>query len=206
MMVTPHPSTCLSPPGCGAGRGRQQGRTSPGQPAKGHTAGGIPARSPRCWTRCRSQAPTWSRSPPARPRPFQFALRHPGPVNHPVVISGYWPGGPTAKAAPQANRLLVRSEFLMWALRTFARPVLARVAGVPKGFPLTAADVRTVTDLTGAIFPVVPRADGVIFDFFVSFPDVNQYDLEAVTVPTLIVHAADDPVAPYDAAQQAAGR
>ena len=76
----------------------------------------------------------------------------------------------------------------------------------PKGFPLTAADARTVTDLTGTFFPVVPRAEGVIFDFFVSFPDVNHYDLEAVTVPALIVHAPDDPVASFDAAQRAAGR
>jgi pimeloyl-ACP methyl ester carboxylesterase len=137
---------------------------------------------------------------------LQFALRHPGRVKHLVVISGYWPGGPTAKAAPQANRLLVRSELPMWALRTFAQPVLARLFGVPKGLPLTAADARTLTGLTGSMFPVVPRAEGVLFDFFVSFPDVNHYDLKAITVPVLIVHAADDPVASYDAAQQAAGR
>ena len=137
---------------------------------------------------------------------LQLALRHPGRVNHLVVISGYWPGGPTAKAAPEANRLLVRSELPMWALATFARPALTRIAGVPKGFPLTAADARTVTDLTGTFFPVVPRAEGVLFDFFVSFPDVNHYDLESITVPVLIVHAADDPVASYHAAQQAAGR
>jgi pimeloyl-ACP methyl ester carboxylesterase len=52
----------------------------------------------------------------------------------------------------------------------------------------------------------VPRAEGVIFDWFVSSPDVNHYDLEAITVPVLIVHAAEDPVASYDAAQHAAGR
>ena len=137
---------------------------------------------------------------------LQFALRHPGRVKHLVVISGYLPGGPTAKAAPQANRLLVRSEFPMWALRTFARPTLARLAGVPKGLPLTAADADVVAGIIDDMFPVVPRAEGVIFDFFVSFPDVNDYDLEAITVPTLIVHAADDPVASYDAAQRAAGR
>ncbi len=137
---------------------------------------------------------------------LQFALRHPGRVKHLVVISGYWPGGPTATAAPQANRLLVRSEFPMWALRAFARPVLARLAGVPTGFPLTAADADVVTGILDTMFPVVPRAEGVIFDFFVSFPDIANYDLEAVTAPTLIIHATDDPVAPYDAARQAAGR
>jgi pimeloyl-ACP methyl ester carboxylesterase len=33
---------------------------------------------------------------------LQLALRHPGRVSHLVVISGYWPGGPTTTAAPQA--------------------------------------------------------------------------------------------------------
>lgn len=137
---------------------------------------------------------------------LQFALRHPGRAGHLVVISGYWPGGPTARKAPQANRLLVRSEFPMWALRTFGGPLLARIAGVPKGFPQTAADADAVTGIIDTFFPVVPRAQGVIFDFFVTFADVNHYDLEAVAVPVLIVHAADDPAASYDAAEQAAGR
>jgi hypothetical protein len=84
----------------------------------------------------------------------------------------------------------------MWALRTFAGPLLARIAGVPKGSPQTAADADVVTGILDTMFPVLPRAQGVIFDFFASFPDVNHYDLEAVTVPTLIVHAADDAAAP----------
>jgi pimeloyl-ACP methyl ester carboxylesterase len=44
----------------------------------------------------------------------------------------------------------------------------------------------------------------VIFDFFVSNPDVNHYGLEAVKVPTLIVHSRDDPLASYDSARRAA--
>jgi hypothetical protein len=76
-----------------------------------------------------------------------------------VVASGNWPGSPTAADQPQANRLLVRSEFPMWALRTFAQPVMVRLGGVPKGFPLTAVDARAVTDIIDTTFPVVPRAD-----------------------------------------------
>lgn len=44
------------------------------------------------------------------------------------------------------------------------------------------------------------------FDFFVSNPDVNNYDLVTVTVPTLIVHARDDPLIAYGSAQRAADR
>jgi pimeloyl-ACP methyl ester carboxylesterase len=53
--------------------------------------------------------------------------------------------------------------------------------------------------------PVLPRGDGVIFDFFVTFPDVNHHDLDAITVP-IIMHATDDPVASYETAERAAGR
>ncbi len=137
---------------------------------------------------------------------LQLALRHPDRVRHLIVMSGNLPGSPTAQHQPEANKLLVRSEIPMWAVRTFARPLLARLMGVPRGFPLTDADAGVVRGIMGTIFPVKPRADGVIFDFFVSNPDVNRYRLESVTVPTLIVHASDDPLASYEGARRAAQR
>jgi pimeloyl-ACP methyl ester carboxylesterase len=94
----------------------------------------------------------------------------------------------------------------MWALKVFARPTLVRLVGVPKGFPLTAEDTRFVSEFVDSIFPVARRAEGAIFDAFISNPDVNHYDLEAIKVPTLIVHARDDPLASYDAARGAADR
>ncbi|HVB43873.1 MAG TPA: alpha/beta hydrolase [Streptosporangiaceae bacterium] len=137
---------------------------------------------------------------------LQFGLRHPDRIKHLVVLSGNLPGSPTAAIQPQANRLLVRSEFPMWAVRTFAGPAFARMVGTPRGLPLTAADERMIADVVGACFPVLPRAEGVLFDFFVSNPDVNNYDLVTLMVPTLIVHAKDDPLASYEAARRAAGR
>ena len=44
------------------------------------------------------------------------------------------------------------------------------------------------------------------FDAFVADPDVNSYQLEAITVPTPIVHAKDDPLVSHEAAQRAADR
>ena len=47
---------------------------------------------------------------------------------------------------------------------------------------------------------------GVDFDAFVSNADVNSYNLEAIRVPTLIVHTKDDPLVSFEAAERAAGR
>ncbi len=85
-------------------------------------------------------------------------------------------------------------------------PVLLRQIGVPKDRPLTAEDDRVVSELVGSFFPVALRADGVAFDAFVSDPDVNSYPLESLAVPTMIVHAKDDPLVSYDVARRAAER
>jgi pimeloyl-ACP methyl ester carboxylesterase len=121
------------------------------------------------------------------------------------VICGNLPASATAVAPPQAARLIYR-DVPMWALKVLARPVLLRQIGVPKGFPLTAGDARIVSDLIDSFFPVALKTEGVTFDAFVSDPDVNNYQLEALTVPVLIVHAKDDPLVSYEAAQHAAGR
>jgi pimeloyl-ACP methyl ester carboxylesterase len=136
---------------------------------------------------------------------FQFALRHPDRVKHLAVICGNLPGSTTAVAPPQAARLVYR-DVPMWALKVFARPILLRQIGVPKGFPLAAGDERIVSDLIDSFFPVALKTEGVAFDAFVADPDVNNYQLEALTVPTLIVHTKDDPLVSYDAAQRAATR
>jgi pimeloyl-ACP methyl ester carboxylesterase len=52
----------------------------------------------------------------------------------------------------------------------------------------------------------VLKIQGVAFDAFVADPHVNNCQLEAITVPTLIVHAKDDPLVSHEAAQRAAGR
>jgi pimeloyl-ACP methyl ester carboxylesterase len=55
--------------------------------------------------------------------------------------------------------------------------------------------------------PVNPRADGAVFDMFVSNTDINSgYPLEEITVPVLIVSAVDDPLTLYANAKAAAER
>jgi pimeloyl-ACP methyl ester carboxylesterase len=75
---------------------------------------------------------------------------------------------------------------------------------VPKGFAMTAEDARFVKEFIDSLFPVMP--EGYDFDVSVSNVDVNDYNLESIGVPTLIVHTKDDRLASHDASKRAAAR
>jgi pimeloyl-ACP methyl ester carboxylesterase len=135
---------------------------------------------------------------------LQLALRHPERVKHLAVLVGNLQGSPTAVVQPSAARLFNR-QLPLWVLRTIAPSMMIRlVAGVPKGFAMSREDVRFVAEFIDSLFPVSPQ--GVDFDAFVSNAAVNDYNLEGITVPTLIVHTKDDQLASHDASQRAARR
>jgi pimeloyl-ACP methyl ester carboxylesterase len=135
---------------------------------------------------------------------LQLALRHPERVKHLAVLVGNLPGSPTAVVQPSWAKRFNR-QLPLWALRTFAPSVMVRlVAGLPKGFAMGREDARFVSEFIDSLFPVSP--DGVDFDAFVSNADVNDYNLEAINVPTLIVHTKDDQVASHEAGKRAAER
>lgn len=134
---------------------------------------------------------------------LQLALRHPERVKHLAVLVGNLPGSPTAVVQP--SWAMRNRQFIMWALRTFAPSTTARlVSAVPKGFAMTSEDARFVTEFIDSLFPM--SVAGVMFDARVSNADVNNYSLESMSVPTLIVHTKDDQLASHDASRRAAAR
>jgi pimeloyl-ACP methyl ester carboxylesterase len=135
---------------------------------------------------------------------LQLALRHPERVKHLAVLVGNLPGSRTAVVQPSAAKLFNR-QLPLWVLRTFAPSMMVRlVAGLPKGFAMSREDDRFVTGFIDSLLPVSP--EGVDFDAFVSNAAVNDYNLEGISVPTLIVHTKDDQLASHDASQRAATR
>ena len=135
---------------------------------------------------------------------LQLALRHPERVKHLAVLVGNLPGSPTAVVQPPLAKLLNR-QLPLWAVWTVAPSIMVRlVAGLPKGCAMSGEDARFVTEFIDSLFPVSP--EGVDFDAFVSNADVNDYNLEAINVPTLIVHTRDDQVASHEASRRAANR
>jgi pimeloyl-ACP methyl ester carboxylesterase len=78
------------------------------------------------------------------------------------------------------------------------------VAAVPRGFAISGDDARFVNEFLDSLFPMSPA--GFNFDLFVSNADVTNYNLEAISVPTLIAHTKDDQLASHEASQRAAER
>jgi pimeloyl-ACP methyl ester carboxylesterase len=135
---------------------------------------------------------------------LQLALRHPERVKHLAVLVGNLPGSPTAVVQPSVAKLFNR-QLPLWVLRTLAPSMMVRlVAGIPKEFAMSREDARFVAEFIDSLFPVSP--EGVDFDAFVSNADVNDYNLEAIQVPTLIIHTKDDQVASHEASRRAAER
>ena len=65
-------------------------------------------------------------------------------------------------------------------------------------------DDRFVNEFIDSLFPI--GREGYNFDLFISNADVNNYELEAISVPTLMAHTKDDQLASHDASQHAAAR
>ncbi len=135
----------------------------------------------------------------------QLALRHPARIGHLVISSGNWPGSPTARTPPSWARVFY-TDVAMWLLRTVSPSAFARLTGVPRGFPRTDADAAVINEMGDSIFPVKPRRAGAIVDAYLANPDIERYRLEDLAVPTLIIHARDDPLASYPSAEAAARR
>lgn len=136
---------------------------------------------------------------------LQLAIRHSDRVGHLVISSGNLPGSPTATAPPGWARVFY-NDAAMWMLKSVSPAMINRLMGVPAGFPQNAEQADVIGELVESIFPLGPRRAGAVFDAFVANPEVETVPLESIEVPTLIIHAKDDPLASYDAAARAAGR
>lgn len=138
---------------------------------------------------------------------IQFALRHPHRCSALVLVSSNAPGKVEVSLPPKPiARMMFQSDFIFWMLTTHFPSTMHSIMGVPGDFDMTPAYEMEMEDVMNTLLPVKPRSEGAFFDMYVSNPAINAYPVDEISVPTLITHAVDDPLANYDNAQTMAER
>jgi pimeloyl-ACP methyl ester carboxylesterase len=138
------------------------------------------------------------------PSVIQFALRHPDRTAGLVLIGSALPGKAGRPPRPVAQLLFTDPVF--WTLKTYLPSLFLRCLGMPKGFRPTPEQWTGILESEESLFPMHPRKQGVLYDSFVSNPDVQGYPLEQISVPTLIINARDDGLSAFQNAVRAAER
>ena len=143
---------------------------------------------------------------------IQMALRHPDRVKALIFISTAAPtvGESIALPPKPVIQFVFNSDFLMWGITTHFQEMMKPAVGIPVRFPLSDVQKVQVSDTIRSVLPIKLRTVGFIFDMFTSNVDMDQhpddYPMESVSVPTLIIHAVDDPLASYENAAALAQR
>lgn len=146
------------------------------------------------------------------PSAIQFALRYPERCRALVLISTatYVPGTqpPSASTALEVLRnLALGSDFLMWAIMQVARPALLSFMGITPQVRarLTPQEQAWLGEFTQTLLPISARRAGILNDTRIN-EGTELYPLERITVPALVVNAADDPMGTFPGGQYTAQR
>ncbi|MCE9550710.1 MAG: alpha/beta hydrolase [Betaproteobacteria bacterium] len=148
------------------------------------------------------------------PSSMQFALRHPERTAALVLLvpAAYVPrpgGAPPMRTPPGTEFLFdtaLQSDFLFWATPRLARQTVIRalLATPPAVVENASADEQArVAQVLDHILPVSPRRLGLLNDASVTSA-LTRYELERITVPTLILSTSDDLFGTYEGARYSA--
>ena len=135
------------------------------------------------------------------PSALQFALRHPERCTALMMISA------KSQTAPPDSLLqalvfesVFRSDYLFWLITEYARPFLLAMFGVSGEVQeqIPERSRQLASDVVDSMNPISLREDGIYHDrdTLTVLPQ-DEFRLEQITVPTLVVHAVDDGLQPY---------
>ena len=136
------------------------------------------------------------------PSALQFALRHPGRCRGLVMLSAISRSLPPLPPVLRAiYPFMLWSDFIPWFIYAIAPEAVFRANGVSLAL---AARIRLdpeKTDLLQTLylttFPTSLRRDGIVNDMQQAAA-LASYPMERITAPTLVIHAIDDPIVPFE--------
>jgi len=144
------------------------------------------------------------------PSALQFALRYPDRCSSLILLSA---AVPPYKIPSRFIRLIARkffgSDLIIWYLINYFPSIMLKMMGVPRGVQkgLSDTDKKWLSDAMFAFLPVSSRIGGILNDIWITNPDLNkQYPYEKIAIPTLVIHAVDDPMPPFAIAKKIAER
>jgi pimeloyl-ACP methyl ester carboxylesterase len=144
------------------------------------------------------------------PSGLQFALRHPERCEALVMISA-------KSQTPPPDSLLqglvfesvFRSDYLFWLITEYARPFLLAMFGVSGEVQeqIPTHPRQLASEVVDSMNPISLREDGIYHDrdTLTVLPQ-DEFRLEQITVPTLVVHAVDDGLQSYGHGENTASR
>lgn len=142
---------------------------------------------------------------------LHLGVRHPERVRALVLVSANVPGSHQSTGMPPRPvfKAVFGNDPILCTMISYMPGMMARlsqVLRVPAGVQLIPGDGEKLSRAMHNVLLGKRRVAGEIFDAYVSNPDVNRIDLSRVRVPTLVMHARDDPGPPYASAVEMARR
>lgn len=138
---------------------------------------------------------------------LEFGVRHPQRTVALLLANCRLGGGVTSsKAFTPLFHLAYRADGLFWVFKKLMPTAYSRMMGAPKGYRPTLEEAQVLRDLRELLFPLKPRCNGAVYDGFVSNLAADRFPFEQLTVPTLVISAKDDPLAPHRFAAETAAR
>ena len=144
----------------------------------------------------------------ASPSVLQFAIRYAGRCSSVVLWSMAVPGNKVpSKLVSFGIQSFFQSNFLVWFIMKYFPKKMQSIMGVPEAVQnnMDETQKQWLTKLMWSLYPTSARINGIMNDVRVSNPNLNRnYSLEKITCPTLVIHAFDDPMPPFETAKQIA--
>lgn len=134
---------------------------------------------------------------------IKFALMYPERVKGIILVGS---GAPTKKRhkGPTGPPKFIYNDFIFWLLLNKFKPMMMSMFGVSEEeFNGAGEDDRKgLLNLFDIILPIKPRRPGIFVDERITNPDMitnfEEYKIEDIECPFLILHALNDPMAKYE--------